>query len=243
MRRHKVLLTAIMLLIALVPTYLIIYQSIVATGLPDFDKQTKVEIVFPPTTQTSNRKTVIYTKDSEEYLALTTVLTKISDVSSLPQDVSTDVSYEIIFSAKDGGKSICYLYASHAELAFYLETPQGKYFRLDLPLATYGSETLSPLAIGYYIASKDDAPESLSANPNPTEIPLSSLSALTDIHFESTPWRVQISVYADGDVLLGRYDGLSGFPNHENAKYVNITVDFKLTENVVCRTAYRVVLS
>ncbi len=239
MRRNKLLLTVIMLVIALVPTYLIIYQSIVATGLPDFDKQTSVEVIYLGTT----KKEDTYLHGSDGYLALTTVLEHISYVSSLPENVEINARHEIVFTARDGGKSRYFLYASKTELAFYLETPQGKHFRLDFPAATYKGNELSPISVGYYVLQNNvGSPESSVNHPKPVANTISSLSDLSSIRFSQSTQRVDVAVYGANDTFLERYDTLTHIGTHENAKYVNLTVDFKLTETVICRATYRLTL-
>jgi hypothetical protein len=72
---------------------------------------------------------------------------------------------------------------------------------------------------------------------------VSSLSELSAIRFAEETRQTEITVYGDRDVLLAQYDSIAEIEAHENAEYVNLTVDYKLTDTVICRVLYRLTLA
>lgn len=242
MRRKTVITSLVVLLLALLPTYFIIYNSLHTTGLPDFSSQLHAEIIEP------NKHMYTLTSSRDEYYLMAGVLSNLSESPTTDATVDKDAEYTITFVSRSGNKTRCSIYAATDRLSAYVETAQGKLYELYRPAVTYGGETLSP-SIVRYAREKSDGTTVLSAgytrvSENGIDLfsyEISSFEELRNIVFADEEMRFSAKLRDARDAEIASFSSqasLLAYTNTNAVRKVNITVEWVLKKDVVLRATY-----
>ncbi len=227
----KIVFAIIFVLIALVPTYFIIFNTLHASGLPDFHTQVAVEVTFPATADDPNHKINRYTKDSDEFRLLTAVLSYLTPVSALPEGVSDAAFYQFQFVNEKGATNTCRLYTDPDEFRTYLTSSQGKVFRLATPFLLFGGKELFPTFVQYAIPNV--------SGPVNTSRVTEYVTDFSRLDFTTTPEKLTVTAYlADGETEIGAYDSFSAIP--ESAAFITVAAEFTVTEGLSYRVGYAI---
>lgn len=246
MLAKKILPGVIALLLALIPTYFIIYNSVNATGLPDFTAIDKVLIKEPLSGTDPNRshKTLRSdrTADRDALFLLTTVLSNLESISAIPDGVKDGSFYELVFTSKNNVETTCYIYDSGRDLSLYLETPSGKAFLLPQPGVAYKNRTVDPFFYTYAVkrpngtvyVSKDEY-----RGETPTVFALHAASELSALSFEDTPSTVKVHAKNGEEVLLDYVSMDEACSSTlESGTAVTVNVEWEIDEGLYYRAAY-----
>ena len=242
MRRKTLLTSLLVILLALVPTYLIIYNTLHATGLPDFSSQKYAEIVEP------NKHMLTLNATGDEYYLMAGVLSNLADEPVDNATVEKDARYTITFVSKNGNETECRIYAATDRLSAYVETAQGKLYELYMPEVSYNGNPLSPSVVRYG-REKTDGTTVLSkefsriseSGFDPFIQELSSFSELADVRLANEDLRFSATLRDGGGneiATCGSMSELIGFGASADVRIVNLTVEWYLDKDVSLRTAY-----
>ncbi len=227
----KIVFAVIFVLVALIPTYLILFNTLNASGLPDFKTQAEVEVTFPATAEDPNHKINRYTKDSNEFRLLTAVLSYLTPVSALPEGVSSAAYYQFTFVNEKGVSNACRLYTDPDEFRTYLTSSQGKVFRLATPFLLSEERHLFPTFVQYAIPDVE--------GPRNTSRVVEYVGDYTALDFTTAPDSLTIHAYlADGETLLGTYHAFADVP--AAAEFVTVAAEFTVTDGLFYRVGYAI---
>ncbi len=243
MRRKTVVTSVVVLLLALVPTYFIIFNSLNTTGLPDFGSQKYAEITEP------NQHMLTLPASRDEYYLMAGVLSNLSASPVTDAAVNTDAQYRITFVSQNGNKTSCYIYAAADKLSAYVETAQGKLYELYMPSVTYKNELLSPALVQYWREKTDGTKVSTDEpftrvdengyDPFVYEIP--TFESLQELVLAEDEMRMHATLRdANGEDItsFSSLSSLLSYENVANVRTVNLVVEWYLEKNVTLRTVY-----
>lgn len=208
MLTKKLLPGIIALLLALMPTYFIIYNTVNATGLPDLTAVNKILIKEPTAPENQNRQQItLYSNknaDRDGLLLLVNVLKSLTPVSSVSDSVLSGACYEIVFTSKNNVKTTCYIYDGETDSSMYLRTSSGKVFLLTQPFVYYNGLKLDKMFFRYAARRENGSvfEDRVYGTAAPTVLEIADISMLSNLSFQSEPLQIKISAEKNGETLL-----------------------------------------
>ena len=245
MLAKKLLPGIIALVLALTPTYFIIYNSVNATGLPDLTAVNKILIKEPAAPGNQNRQQItLYSNrnaDRDGLLLLVGILSNLTPISQVSESILSGACYEIVFTSKNNVETACYIYDGETDSSLYLRTSSGKVFLLTQPSVRYEGLSLDKMFFYYAVRRENGSlfEDKVYAPSNPTVLDISDVTMLSRLSFENEPSRVIISAEKDGEQLL-RYVSLDQAVKSELPEGTIITanIEWELSEGFYYRAAY-----
>ena len=231
----RVAVTILALVIALIPTYFIIFNSLHSSGLPDFSTQETVEVVCPATEDDENHRSLSFDKHDGEFQLLVVFLSGILPVNSLPASVNRNAFYKITFVSARNIRNTTLLYMDDNDFSPYIVTAQGKVYQVTVPQLSDGRYFLWPAFLGYL---KDGQATETYATKT-----LEKRSDTAGLSFSVIPDRLHV-VYYDGSgedkQALLTTDRLEA--SVPGAEFVTITADWAMKDGWVYRATYAILL-
>ena len=243
MRRKTVITSLVVLLLALLPTYLIIYNTVRATGLPDFSQQQYVEILEPD----KHLLPPIYNQE-DDYFLIVGVLSNLNDAPEKDPAVEKDAQYKITFVSKNGTRTHCRIYAALDRLSAYVETATGKLYELYMPDVMLNEMELSPSTVGYarkkadgtWVESENFAHKN-DEGYQPFIYTVQEFSHLSRLSFAEEDMRLSASLRSTPDDEIATYSTMDGLLSHsdlDDVRFVYLSLEWHLEKDVKLSTLY-----
>ena len=245
MLTKKLLPGILALLIALLPTYFIIYNSVNATGLPDLTAVNKILIKEPAVPGNQNRQQItLYSNrnaDRDGLLLLVHVLTSLTPISSVSDSVLSGACYEIVFTSKNNVETACYIYDGEADSSLYLRTSSGKVFLLTQPFVYYNGLKLDKMFFRYAVRRENGSvfEDRVYATAAPMVLEITDIAMLANLSYQKEPSQVKISAEKDGESLLNYVTPDEAMANELPAgATVTVNIEWELSDGFYYRAAY-----
>lgn len=246
MLAKKLLPGIIALLLALTPTYFIIYNSVNATGLPDFTAVNKILIKEPAVPGNQNRQQItLYSSrsaDRDGLLLLSNILANLTPISSVSDSILSGACYEIVFTSKNDVETACYLYDGETDSSLYLRTSSGKVFLLTQPSAYCNHVKLEKMFFRYAVRRKENDSlfeDKVYRTSNPVALEIDGIDALSSLSFQTEPSQIKIHAEKDGEVLLDYVTKEEAVATTlPSGAFVTVNVEWELSEGFYYRAAY-----
>ncbi len=234
----------VFVLIALVPTYFIIFNSLNADGLPDFDKQISVDVALPATAPDPTHGIYTYTRNDPEFILLSEVLSYRTDrLDSLPAGVDNAAFYSFSFKNESGVANTCRLYTDPVSFRTYLTSSQGKVFRLATPTLIGDGRELVPTFVRYAIQTPAFESEDFLYGVSDEEgfhpiVEVVSAFQLIDFPPQPAPVELIIKAYTADETQIGVYSDFADVPM--GTDHMTVSASFPLSGNLSYYVGYAI---